>query len=59
MYLAQVDWEKGQVSGTVYNGDPKLTDLMSKVISQKDFCKIWHGWVDENLFYSMGMLIFL
>ncbi|XP_076075219.1 sphingosine-1-phosphate lyase 1-like [Mytilus galloprovincialis] len=28
--IAEIDWESGQVSGTVYNGDPKLTDLMSK-----------------------------
>lgn len=31
LFAAEIDWESGQVSGTVYNGDPKLTDLMSKV----------------------------
>ncbi|XP_033737444.1 sphingosine-1-phosphate lyase 1-like [Pecten maximus] len=28
--LAQVDWENGQVSGTVYSGDAELTELMAK-----------------------------
>ncbi|CAG2192089.1 DPL1 [Mytilus edulis] len=33
--IAEIDWESGQVSGTVYNGDPKLTDLMSKTYGMK------------------------
>ncbi|XP_060067009.1 sphingosine-1-phosphate lyase 1-like [Ylistrum balloti] len=28
--LAQVDWENGQVSGTVYSGEAELTELMAK-----------------------------
>lgn len=42
MKSAKDDWKKGKVSGTVYSGEDKLTELMAKVKSEflKRFLKI-------------------